>query len=153
MSDWRDTKRELNRGMRWGIGWYILIVIIILALAAGIWGLTVALSGPKGQGDAIIEKNSAENWTAAQAKFEEMYAEIVASDKRVQIAYDALQADTADKTLQTNYTGAQQYCIDVVADYNAEARKFLSEDFRSADLPPQISDFDLTTDCKAVIPS
>lgn len=131
------------------IGFTILIIVAILGIAAGIWGLTVAISGPKGVGDAIIEKNSAENWTAAQARFEDMYADIQASDRKISVARDALAVTPDDKTLQTNYNGTVNYCISVVGEYNAEARKFLAKDFRSADLPSEIGDNDsASTDCK-----
>ena len=55
------------------------IIGLVLAFVLVIWGgfaLKVALSGPKGVGDAIIQKNSAENWTKAQAEFENLYAGI-----------------------------------------------------------------------------
>jgi hypothetical protein len=44
-------------------------LVIFLISWAG-FAISVAMSGPKGQGDAIKQKNSAENWTAQQAKFE-----------------------------------------------------------------------------------
>lgn len=146
--EWRDTRRDLNRGAWYVIRWWLLIVVIALIIGAGIWLLTVALSGPKGQGDGIIQKNSSENWIEKQAFFEDAYANIVAADKSVTIAFEALQGDPEDRVLKTNYTGAQQVCVNMVADYNAEARKFLAEEWRSADLPQQISNIDPDTDCK-----
>lgn len=148
MSDWNRAKREVNSGARFGLGWIIVIVAIILAISAAVWGITVLVSGPRGQGDAIIEKNSAANWTAAQARFEDNYQEVKATDKNIAVTATALALDPENKTLQTNFLGLQNYCNTVVADYNADARKFLSEDFRAADLPQEIDSFDPTTDCK-----
>lgn len=135
-----------------GIGLLFLGIVIILILGGligwGIWAITVATSQVRGQGDAIIEENSAENWTAAQARFEELYADIIATDRKIDVAYLALQEDPEDPTLKTNYTGTVNYCLTIVGEYNAEARKFLSEDFRAADLPEQINNNDPDTDCK-----
>lgn len=130
------------------VGLWALGVAVVLGLAAGIWGLQVLTSGPVGQGDAIIKKNSAQNWTAAQARFEDMYAGIQAQDQTIVIAHEKLERDPDDRNAETEYDGARQVCAKLVGDYNAEARKFLSQDFRSADLPEQISSFDTTTDCK-----
>ena len=124
------------------------VVLGVVALVVGGYLLKVALSGPVGQGDAHVQKNSAANWTAAQARFEKMYANVVATDQKVTVAKTALDLDPEDKTLQENYTGTQNVCLSMVADYNAEARSYLAEDFRAADLPEQLSSFDPATDCK-----
>lgn len=130
------------------IVWLIVTVIILALSGVGVWVFRVLTSEIKGQGDAIIQRNSAENWTAAQARFEDMYAEVVATDRKVTAAWEAYQADAENLTAKQTYYGTQNVCYSMVADYNAEARKFLSEDFRSADLPAQIDEFDTATDCK-----
>src|SRR6478735_2178626 len=133
--------------MKYALAW-IGGILAVAVLGFGIWGVSVLVSGPVGVGNAIKEKNSSQNWTAAQAEFEDNYAEIIAADQKVTLAYTELQADPDDKALQTNYAGTANYCLVVVADYNADARKFLKEEFRSADLPDQISPLDPQTDCK-----
>lgn len=148
MSDWREFKQEANRGMRFSIGWVLIIILVILAVGGAIWGISVAVSAPKGVGDAVIKKNSAENWTAAQARFEDLYADIQASDRKIQVARSAVETAPNDKTAQQTLQGVQSACISFVGEYNAEARKFLSEEFRSADLPAQIDNHDPSTDCK-----
>lgn len=145
---WRDERRELNRVGRWGIGWWIVIVVVGLLISGAVWGLTVALSGPRGQGDAIIEKNSAENWVAAQKEFEDRYQEILASDRRIDTAFAAKTASPDDRTVEQNFYGTVSYCQTIVGEYNALARSFLSEDFRAADLPSEISNTNPSTDCK-----
>lgn len=135
-----STKRAI------GIG--IAVLLAAVALGWGIWALNVATSGVRGQGNAVIQKNSAANWTTAQAEFEDMYAHIVATDKKVSIAKERLDLDAEDRTAQDVYYGTQTVCQSAVADYNAKARTFLAEDFRSADLPAQIDGHDPMTDCK-----
>lgn len=148
----REERREANRWFGLTVGWWIIIIAVVLAVTAGIWGLQVATSGMKGQGDAQIQKNSSENWTKAQARFEQNYAEIKATDVKITNAYQLWKADPKDRTLQQTYAGLKSYCLSVVADYNADARSYLSEDFRAADLPKQIETegqfADPATDCK-----
>lgn len=148
MSDWREAKKEMNRAGRFGIGWVIAILVIVALIGAAFWGISVLTSAPKGIGDAVVKKNSSSNWTAAQARFEDMFQDVLATDKKITVAATALALDPDDKTLQANFTGTTNYCISVVGDYNAEARKFLSQEFRAADLPDQIDDRDSATDCK-----
>lgn len=131
------------------------IVLLSLASFLGLvliswagWAISVAVSGPKGQGDAIKTKNSSANWTAAQARFEDQHQAIISADEKIAIHKAALTADPKNPTLQTNLTGVTTACISHVAEYNAESRKFLAEDFKSADLPYQIDKTDPATDCK-----
>jgi hypothetical protein len=123
-----------------------LLAITLITWAA--WAISVAVSGPKGQGDAVKTKNSAENWTAAQAKFEELHQGIQSADKKTELAAERLAANPGDLTLQQQHAGVQSGCVSLVADYNAESRKFLSEDFKSIDLPHQIDTTDPAFDCK-----
>lgn len=126
----------------------LAVVLGIVLISWAGWAISVATSGPKGQGDAIKTKNSAENWTAAQARFEKQYQSVIAADQKIAVHTSALAADPQDPTLRTNLTGITAACIAAVADYNAESRKFLSEDFKSTDLPYQISPTGPATDCK-----
>jgi hypothetical protein len=129
----------------------LFVVGIVVALFLLTWGgyaLSVALSGPKGVGDAIKTKNSSANWTAAQAEFEDLYAGIQSQDKKLTAAAAVLAKSPTDKTYQQTYSGIQSGCTSLVADYNAKSRKFLSEDFKSIDLPYQIDQTDSRFDCK-----
>lgn len=140
--------REASKGIGFVGAWIIAALVVAAIVGAGFWLFNVVTSEIKGQGDAIIEQNSSENWTAAQARFEELYADVVASDRKITVAAANLALNPEDKTAKDTYLGTVNYCISVVGEYNAEARKFLSEDFRSADLPPQIGINDSNTDCK-----
>lgn len=127
----------------------ILLGLAVLAIiAGGIWGFRVAASDVKGQGDAARTKNSAPNRIAAQERFETLYADIKAADERIDVMAAAKKASPTDLVATTNYTGAVNYCIQIRADYNAEARKYTAEQFRAADLPAQIDSLDPAFDCK-----
>lgn len=123
-------------------------MVLVTAIGWGGYALSVALSGPKGVGDAIKTKNSAQNWTNAQAGFEDNYQEILSTDRKIQMHREALKADPNNQVLQTNLTGVTSACISSVAKYNADSRKYLKEDFKSADLPYQIDSNNPLTDCK-----
>lgn len=125
-----------------------LVVLFFIVTPLAVWGFRVATSDVKGQGDSIITKNSSTNRISAQERFEDLYADIKATDAKIGPAKQAMKADPDSQVAQTNYTGLVNYCLDVVGDYNAEARKYTSADFRSIDLPAQISDVDSATDCK-----
>lgn len=137
-NEWRNIKRDVDR-VSWFTGTRILIIVVaVLLVGAGIWGIMVLTSGVKGQGDGEIIKNSAENWIDAQERFEENYAEYESTLFKIQQASDALTVDPSNRTLQQNLSGTVNYCASLVADYNADARNFLREDFRAADLPDEL---------------
>jgi len=144
-----DNPSKVARGAGWRVGVAVLATIVVVSILGAIgWGIGVLLSDPAGKGNAIKQKNTANNRIQAQELFEQSYADIKAADKKVKIAKEALATDPADPTLRTNYTGVLQFCVSAVEDYNADARKYSLEDFRSSDLPYQIDEFDLATDCK-----
>lgn len=146
--EWKNTRRDANRAGRFSLTWVAVVVAVCLLAAAGIWAFNVFVSGPKGQGDAVMQKNSAENWVDAQADFNRRYQDILATDRKITIAKSSLDASPDDQVLRTNYIGLMNYCTDVVAEYNTQARSYLSREFRDADLPEQISTLNPTTDCK-----
>jgi len=147
MRDYGAPPSEAKEGMK--IALVVVLALLLLGLiAAGIWFFRVAVAQPKGEGDAHIQKYSAENWVEAQARFEDMYAEVVATDQKIQVAKERLDANPDDRTAEDTYYGTKTICLSFVGEYNAEARKYLAEDFRAADLPDQISTTDPTTDCQ-----
>ncbi|URP22268.1 membrane protein [Microbacterium phage Big4] len=140
--DFREVSHETGQFLGLGIKIWVILVIVALALGAGIWGLTVATSGIKGQGDGIIENNSSENWIKQQAKFEELHAEYESTLVRIDQFKTIADANPNDAIAQTNYNGQISHCTDVVADYNAATRSFLSEDWKSIDLPATLDPAD-----------
>lgn len=121
-------------------------VALLIVLIVGGWGFKVLTSDIKGQGDAIVTKNSAGNRIAAQEGFHKRYQDILATDRKLDLL--AEQARSGDKTAQQTYVGVRSYCESVVGDYNAKARAYTAQDFRDADLPAQIDPLDHATDCK-----
>lgn len=150
---WYDDPNP-DRVARAGAGrlflWTVVALLAIGLLSAIGWGVSVLISDPKGRGDAVRIKNSAPNRIAAQERFEQLYAEVKRSDASLDVL--AAAAKAGGRVEKTQYTGAISYCLSVVADYDAEARKYSSEDFRSVDLPEQIDTSDPATDCKATLP-
>lgn len=134
----RDERREVRSAGWYALRWGIAVLIVILLLGGGLWALNVATSGARGQGDGVVKRNSASNWLDAQARFEENYAEYESTLVRIDTAYAAHLASPGDKTLQQTYLGTVGYCTNLVADYNADARNFLREDFRASDLPDSL---------------
>jgi hypothetical protein len=145
-NDYKEDRRDFDRAARWGVGRILLLVIGILLVGGlitwGIWGFNVATSSVKGQGDGIIQKNSAENWVDAQARFEENYADIEATQFKIKQASDALtqaqENGQPTKTLEQTLQGTINYCASVVGEYNADAKNYLREDFKRSNLPDHI---------------
>lgn len=130
----------------WVLSLFAMILIGVLAIV--LWSFGVFTSDVKGQGDAQKIKNAGPNRVMAQELFETRYQDIRASDQTIVITSQALLASPNDTQLKTQLLGQKQYCVGIVAKYNADARKFSKEDFRSADLPAQIDSSDPATDCK-----
>lgn len=151
MTKWYDSDNPstVARGFSWRAAiWIAGAVLFFGGLSIAHWGFGVFTSDIKGQGDATKTKNSGTNRIAAQERFEELYAGIKAADERIDVMAAAKKAAPNDLVAQVNYTGALAYCIQIRADYNAEARKYTAEQFRAADLPAQIDATDPAFDCK-----
>ena len=118
----------------------VLAVILLIALLWwAIWAISVATSGFKGQGDAVKINNSAENWTERQQKFEKLNAAVETNKQLVTMHAARVAADPADKTAAQMLAGVQSECIASVEAYNAESRKVLSKDWKSPDLPYELT--------------
>lgn len=124
------------------------LLALFIALPVAVFGINIIVSDPAGQGNAIINRNDAKNRVAAQERFEVLYADVKAADLKLDVLAAAVASDPTDRIAKTNLVGATNYCIDLRAQYDAEARKFSSEVFRSADLPSSIDTTDPSTDCK-----
>src|SRR5690348_290622 len=98
----REEYKEANKGVGWVVLWVIVGVIVAGLIGAAIWGITVATSGVKGQGDGIIKNNSAENWIKQQAKFESLYAEYDATLFRIGEFKKVADSRPDDVIAQTN---------------------------------------------------
>lgn len=151
MQKWYDSDNPSTvvRGGTWrAMIWVLSIIAFFVIIGLLSWGFKVFTAPVKGQGDAYREQQSSTNRIASQARFEDLYQEILQSDAKLAPAKAALDVNPKDPIKSTEYTGLMNYCLDVVGDYNAEARKYLAKDFRAIDLPPQIDPLDPATDCK-----
>lgn len=119
-------------------------IILVTLIVWGSWAISVAVSGPKGQGEAVKINNSAENWTAKQEKFEKLYAAVQTNEELVAMHTERVAADPSDKTAAQMLAGVKSECVASVNAYNAESRKVLSQDWKSPDLPHKLT----TADCK-----
>lgn len=137
-NEWREVKRDVNRVLGLTVKVWLILLVLAALVGAGIWGITVATSGVKGQGDGIIKKNSSDNWIKQQAKFEELNAEYESTLFRIKQFKVASDAAPEDAIAKTNLQGQISHCSDVVAEYNAASRSFLSEDWKSIDLPASL---------------
>lgn len=150
---WYPEERREARRVGWlTFRWYVAIIVAVVVVGAviggAVWAVNVATSGVRGQGDGIAQRNSAENWLEAQARFEENFAEYEATLARIDQFHQVHLADPADAVARTNWLGQISHCTDVVADYNADARNFLRADFRAADLPDSL-DLDTCTETQS----
>jgi len=148
---WYDSdnpSRVLRGGMSRGV--LVLIVLLILGGIIGgvVWAIGVATSDVAGRGEAIVQKNSANNRIAAQQTFEDLIADIKQSDAKLDQALVDKKANPGDSTYAVNYAGLVNHCLDSVGLYNADARKYTAQQFRASDLPAQIDQADPATDCK-----
>jgi hypothetical protein len=148
---WYDSSNpaKVARGGTWrAMVWVCCILAFASLVGIGVWSFKVVTSDVKGQGDATIQKNAGSNRIAAQERFESLYADLIAADQKIDVFAKAAIADPSNDIAQANLFGTMAYCVQVRNDYNAEARKYSAEQFRSADLPYTIDINDPTTDCK-----
>ncbi len=142
----------------------ILAGALTLAINGTVLGIETGFSGIKGRAEQIQRNNSVNNRTAKQEYFEQTYQDIKAFDIQINNAAKTLsdfRATNAGKTdnaigsianedsrLSQVLTGLKNQCAQTVADYNAEATKITSRDWRSEDLPQVIPTNNPAVDCK-----
>lgn len=138
---------DTRHGFWYGLRWYAAGAAVILASIALLWALGVFTSDVRGAGDAHKQNQSGTNRVVKQEMFEQKYQDIQNADKRID-TFAAAKAEDPTYTNKVNYTGAINVCNQLVADYNAEARKQTSADWKAADLPSVIDQNDPKFDCK-----
>ncbi len=119
---------------------YVIVIGVVLAIIGGIFfTMNVLLAPAKGAGGVIITNNSAENRIEKQEKFEKLFAKVETNKALVAQHTKTVQADPTDKQASLVLSGVQSACSASVEQYNAEARKVLSMDWKAADLPDSLT--------------
>lgn len=153
VDDWAEDFEDAP--VRTSVKVVVIVLAVLLVLGAAVWGLGVAFSWWKGQGDGYQQKNSAQNWITAQRGFHQAYNDIKVYGTKIADAKQALTdyqkahpgigngtpwdpAAQQESNLQTTLTGLQQQCLNTVAQYNTDAKAYLTEDWRDAELPSQV---------------
>jgi len=130
-------------------------VVITFVLAVLGWGLVTGFSFWWGQGDAYRQKNSSQNWVAAQRAFHQENNDVTAFQAKIALAKQTLVAFNQQhpsvgngtpydpdllqqSSLQSDLTGLQQQCLNTVQSYNTDAQSYLTQDWRDADLPQRL---------------
>lgn len=143
-----------KRPVRTGLRFTLAVVGCVLLVSAIVWGVTVVVSGIKGQGDSVKTKNSSDNFLSAQAGFVRDNEEFTADLLKIRDAKQAVASFEAthptsngtlydpnaeqDQNLHTTLTGLTQSCQSVAADYNTRSQSYLSQDFKNAALSERL---------------
>lgn len=118
------------------VAWVVAAIVLVGVISIVLWAFGVFTADVKGRGELVKTNKSAVNRIQKQEMFEQLFADINGYKAKIAVARGAYHQNPTD-TNQTNLVGVQQQCIDTVQQYNAEARKVTSRDWRSADLPDQ----------------
>jgi len=133
------------------------VILVLFVIAAFIMGLRTNFSYWWGQQQATQDKNSAGNFEAAQRQFlqdkndVDGYVQKITAARQQLADFDKAHPSLASEdglagltdaqqrqSLATNLTGLQQQCVNVVNDYNTNARAYLTADWRDANLPERL---------------
>lgn len=149
--DWREID-SVSRSAGWRIFvWTVVFVVAALVIGGGVWAFKVVTSDVKGRGDAEIITNDGRNRINSQEWFEGQYRLVISTDLRLDGLASDLKANVGkpdEMFYRTNLTGTQNMCIQFREMYNAEARKMSRGQWRSPDLPYELTDADPQTDCQ-----
>lgn len=137
----RITRRDVGdtaTGLSVGTILVTIVILIVCGIAALLWWLGVFTSGIKGNGDVTRDQNDAKNREHWSQTFNSEFQQIQA-DQGV-IAILKRQADAGRATAQDrdNYAGAQNNCLQDVAQYNADATSTLGAPWVPEGLPTRI---------------
>jgi hypothetical protein len=134
-----DNPSRVVRGASWRGGVWLLAVLAVCVVLSGVgWGISVAVSGPKGAGDVRRQNNSANNRIYAQSHFEDLYGDIKSYAVQIDQAERDKLEHPGDAWFATTFTGLVNTCVSAVNQYNADSGKALFTDWKSADLPERV---------------
>ena len=121
--------------------WVLGIFALFAVLGIALWGFGVLSSPIRGQGEAFQQQQSATNRVQQQAKFEQIAADYDGYLIQIQNAQAALKSASPDTRSQreTELIGLRQICVTAAQDFNAESRKYLAREWKSAGLPEHLN--------------
>lgn len=127
---------ESDSPNRWAFGvgiWASLFIVMVLLITTALWGLGIVTAPWTGRGNAYKQQQGSTNRVFAQQQFHDLYQDYQATVAKIPRYRKA--AVTGDTAANINYTGLLSHCSDVVGQYNAASSKYLTKDFKDADLP------------------
>lgn len=136
-------RTQAAKGLGEGAIWIIVIGVIATLIGGFFFVTNVLLAPAKGAGGVIIKNNSAENRIEKQEQFEKLFAKVETNKALVAQHTKNVAANPTDKQAGMTLSGVQSACVASVEQYNAEARKVTSMDWKAADLPDSLT----TTGC------
>jgi len=138
MSDIYGVPRRRILGEAWF--WFLMMILAVAVVGIGLWAFRVATAPVRGQAGAFQQKESAVNRVQQQAKFEQIAADYDGYLVQIQNAQVALKSASPETRAQreTELVGLRQICVTAAQDFNAESRKYLARDWKSAGLPERL---------------
>lgn len=132
---WYDSDDPVRWG--WGVGRWTATIVLALALFGGLltvagWAFGIWTAPWAGRGNAYKQQQSSTNRIFAQQLFHDLYTDYQATVAKLPLYK---QQATQGYAQQANYDGLVSHCLNVVGQYNSAAGKYLTKDFRDADLP------------------
>lgn len=120
--------------------WVIGLLLLFGAIAIALWAFGVFTAPIRGQAGAFKQQQSATNRVQQQAKFEQIAADYDGYLVQIQNAQVALKSASSETRAQreTELIGLRQICVTAAQDFNAESRKYLAREWKSAGLPERL---------------
>lgn len=142
---WNKDKDELEINA-WKIGFWVVVAVAFIgaltfAVTAVTLGINTATAGIVGKAKEEQRIESAENRILQQERFETLYNDILAMDRKIEDSQEALDSATDDSDIEfwrETLRGQINHCFDLVAEYNAATEKVSAEQFRDYRLPKHI---------------
>ncbi|MFI5973582.1 hypothetical protein [Streptomyces sp. NPDC051452] len=137
----RITRRDVGdaaTGLGAGTVLVIATLTVALIVASLLWAFGVFTSGAKGAGDVRRDQNGAKNREHWSATFNAEFQQIQADQGIVATLKHQADAESATGQDQANYLGAQNNCLQDVAQYNADAASTLGAPWVPEGLPARI---------------
>lgn len=131
----------------------IAVALFVPMIIGGIyWGVSVATSDVRGQGNAVQIQNDAQNRMQSAKEFTELYGKVQLRDKQIDTETEALaEAQGQEQDLdfyRENLRGAVRSCESAVEQYNALSGNPQKAPWRPSHLPERIDQSDPAFDCK-----